>query len=336
MNLTDCVDHALVGLDDRVRERFATDPVGVLRNELGLKVRAVDHLAQQRDDGGACDGMSFLSDGVILYAPTATSRRETFTLAHELGHWLVEQTDEVYDWLADQDDPARLLETVCDHIARRLLVPDAIIDAVVREPVRAGHVLDLYDASLASEPACAIALANRLRRLGAVVIIDDGVVTYASVQPDPSEGWPTVFPWPGHSVPNGHPIRNIPVDGSLTRRTFWQTPWGARQDYYIDAVRKRNRVIAVFSDIDLWNAETLHLDEEREFDQRPVSEIRCCGETRSVRGYPCPSCAKPFCPVCELCRCQRAAQREQLCGGTCFRKFLPNLLVNGLCEECRD
>lgn len=339
VNLDQCVERAVRRLDDAVRARFATSPLTVLRKDLGLKVEGVDHLADRRNDGGACDGVSFLQDGVILYAPTPYSRRENFTLAHELGHWLVDQVEEVYDWVADQQDPQRLLETVCDRIAQRLLLPDDIVNSVLTGgPVRARHVLDLYRASEASRPACSIAVANRLPRLGAVAIIDRiaEVVKYASVRPDPEEGWPAVFPWPGQPVPSGQPLKNLAPGSGMTRKTFWRTPWGRQQDYYVDAISDDKRVIAIFSDIDVWNAERLHIDQARDFDQRPVSEIRCCGQTRTVRGYPCGDCGEPYCPECGRCRCQRLAQKEQMCAGRCFLTFQPHLLVDGLCEECRS
>ncbi|MGH3430677.1 MAG: hypothetical protein ACRDRI_16250 [Pseudonocardiaceae bacterium] len=339
MNLDQCVDHALSHLDETVRGRFAADPLEVLRNDLSLQVKGVDHLANRRDDGGACDGLSFLQDGVILYAPTPYSRRENFTLAHELGHWLVERREELYDWLADQDDPPRMLETVCDRIAQRLLLLEEVVDSVVAGgPIRARHVLELYQASHASVPACSIALVNRLPHLGAVAIIDRAkdAVQYASVRPDPEEGWPVVFPWPGQDVPVGHPLRSMPSGADMTRKTFWRTTWGKQQEYYIDAVSDDRRVIAVFSDIDVWGAERLHIDEPREFDRRPVTEIHCCGRIRAVRGYPCQDCGQPYCPHCGHCRCQRIAQKEQMCAGGCFLRFQPHLLVNGLCEECRS
>jgi hypothetical protein len=173
VNLDQCVDRALRLLDGGLQAKIAVNPLTVLRNDLGLQVEAVDHLVRRRDDGGACDGMSFLQDGVILYASTPHSRRENFTLTHELGHWLVEQVDELYGWLADQDDPPRMLETVCDRVGQRLLLPDEMVDSVVAGgPIRARHVLELYSASRASVPACSIALANRLPHLGAVAIVD--------------------------------------------------------------------------------------------------------------------------------------------------------------------
>lgn len=338
MNLDQCVERALDYLSENLRKQFAARPLETLRVGLGLQAEAVDHSANRRDDGGACDGVSFLQDGVILYAPTPNSRRENFTLAHELGHWLVEQVGELYDWLLDQREPARMLETLCDRIAQRLLLPETVIDSVIAgRPMRAHHVADLYQASHASHPVCAIGLAQRLPHLGAVVVVDrtGGKVRYASVRPDLEEGWPVVFPWPGQSVPAGHPVRNMSPGGELTRKTFWSTPWGARGDYYIDAVSDDKRIIAVFSDIDIWGAESLHIDQARDFDRRPVFEIHCCGQIRTVRGYPCQDCRQPHCPECGNCRCQRIAQREQLCAGTCYLKFQPHLLIDGLCEECR-
>lgn len=337
MNLDAVVEVALGRLDPAVAARLAMDPLRTLRQDLGIQVRAVERLADARREGGACDGVSFLKDGVILYAATAGSRRENFTLAHELGHWLVDRTDFIYDWLLEQPDPQKMMETVCDRIAQRLLLPDPIVVSVIGQgPVRAQHVLQLYQVSRASRPACAIASASRLRGLGAVVIIDPGAkqVTYASVHPDPDEGWPTVFPWPGQQLPAGHPVAALSPGRSLTRKSFWATPWGARQDYYLDAITEGERIIAVFSGLDIWGAERLHIDAPREYDRRPVKEIRCCGEVRAVRAYPCQTCGQPHCPKCGRCLCDRRAGIEENCKG-CNLRYLPHLLVSGLCEACR-
>lgn len=338
MELDRRVEILLDLLPDVVRSQFAANPKQTLREELGLVVQPVDHLAANRDDGGACDGVSYLQDGVILYAPTHYSRRENFTLAHELGHWLVEQGD-LYDWLGEQDDPARMLETVCDHIAQRLLLPDGLIKTAVGPgPIRARHVLDLYGSSSASAPVCAIALAKRLPGFGAVLIADcrSSAVTHASVRADFDRGWPTVFPWPKQAVPPGHPILNLAAGQTMTKRVHWRNQWGKDAEFYADAVNRDGKtVIAVFSENDLWGSEALHIDRPREYDERPVTDIFCCGEARVVRGYPCRDCKQPFCPECGRCRCDRAAQRERTCV-RCFVSFQRHLLVGGECEDCRN
>jgi hypothetical protein len=122
----------------------------------------------------------------------------------------------------------------------------------------------------------------------------------------------------------------------MTRRTFWETRWGTRAEFYVDAVVDNTRTIAVFSDVDLWGSEKLHLDPIRDYDQRPMAEIHCCGSTHPVRGYPCDTCHQPFCPACQRCRCDRAAEKERMCTGGCYLKFQPHLLVDGVCEECRS
>lgn len=206
-----CAALALEQLPPGVAARFAGSPTTTLREALGLTVRPVDHLEDVREGGGLCDGVSYLDDGVILYRRTG-NRRENFTLAHELGHWLADRVDDVYDWLAEQAEAAKLLETVCDRIAQNLLLPSVTVAYVVgSSPVSARHVSELVEASRASHPVCAIALASRLAGLGAVVIIDKvaGKVEYASVQPDPEQGWPTVFfPGPASSCLPDIPSRD--------------------------------------------------------------------------------------------------------------------------------
>lgn len=337
MRLGPWVERAVGILDSSTREQFVLDPFDALTNRLGLTVRAVDSLSSSRDDGGFCDGMSFLEDGVILYAPTPNSRRQNFTLAHELGHWIVEQDQGLFDWIADQSDPSALLESVCDQIAQRLLLPDALTsDVVGSDVVRAHHLQDLYDNSQASYQACSIAIARRIRGLGAVVLIDrfDGQVHHASIQPDTDDGWPQVYPWRGQALQDAHALRGLTPGSALTRRIVWRDSWGRTADFYADAVADDRRVIAVLAGDDIWKVDPGYMIQPREFDKRPLLNIYCCGQERTFRGYPCPTCGQGFCPVCKNCQCDRAAKTEQVCTG-CFMLFQKHLLVDGLCESCR-
>lgn len=333
----ECAAIALAMLPHDVAQRFADNPSLTLRDDLKLTVRAVGALNESRAGGGACDGISYLDDGVILYRQTG-NRRENFSLAHELGHWLVDKADAVYDRLAQFDDAAKMLETVCDRIARLLLLPDDVVSGILgTTAVEANHVMALYHATSASVHACTIALKDRLPGLGAVVVIDraTGKVIYSSVRPDDAYGWPTVYPWPGQDIPVGHPLRNVQLDGTLRQRTFWQAPWSARDDFYVDAAGYPTRIIAVFSAEDLWRAERFHPAVTRQFDQRPELEVRCCGQVHRFRGWPCANCGEGYCLKCGNCRCARQVAAEVLCAGSCYMRYLPHLLVDGLCEECR-
>lgn len=338
MTLDWCVQRCLAHLQDSTRLEFSDDPIGVLGAHLGMTVKAVQTLADKRNDGGACDGVSFLQDKVILYAPTPQSRRQNFTLAHELGHWLVDQADDVYDWLADQDDPGQLLETVCDRIAQALLLPDAVVaSALGTEPVSAQSVLNLFASSQASRPVCAIALAKRLPALGAVVIIDQmtGLVDHSSVKPDPERGWPKVYPWANQTLAPGHLLRKIAAGTIFRRRMAWHMPWGTQEEFYVDALSDGRRTVAVLSSTDLWDIEAFHAPIDREFDTRSQLSGHCCGVDFTRRGFPCPSCGEAFCPNCGSCRCERDTKREVRCT-RCFVNFLPHLVVGGLCVECRS
>lgn len=338
MDLEGCVDRAVALLTSEARARFSREPLETLREDLGLTVAAADHLTDAREGGGACDGVSFLKDGVILYAPTSHSRRENFTLAHELGHWLVERDPGIYDWLADQNDPSRSLETICDRIAQRLLLPESAAAAIVGSgQVAAEHMITLYNTTQASRSVCAIALAKLLPSMGAIAIVDryDGTVRFASVYPDPHQGWPTVFPWRGDELSEGHPLLRLTAGESRALRISWQTPWGSHADFYVDAVGEEKCVIAVFSDRDLWGIERFRLPIQREFDKRPMLMGFCCGSGFERRGYPCSTCGNGFCPQCEQCRCERDTNRSVVCGN-CFYQYLPHLITDGLCEDCRS
>lgn len=337
MKLGPWIERAVKILAPAVQEQFVLDPSEALTAGLHLSVRAVDSLSSSRGDGGFCDGMSFLDDGVILYAPTPNSRRQNFTLAHELGHWIVERDQGLFDWIADQSDPAALLETVCDQIAQRLLLPDALVAEVVgADLVRAHHVQDLFDNSQASYQACAIAISRRIRGLGAVVLVDrfDGQVAHASIQPEPDDGWPVVYPWRGQTLPDAHALRQSAPGAAFTRRITWRDSWGRTADFYADAIADDRRIIAVLAGHDIWRVDPGYMIQPREFDTRPLLTVFCCGQSRTFRGYPCPSCGRGFCPTCKNCQCDRAAKTEETCGN-CWMLFQRHLLVDGLCESCR-
>ena len=81
---------ALSGLDQSVRDGFVAAPLDVIRDDLGLTVKPVDHLTDRRNDGGACDGVSFLQDGSSFTHPRIQVSVKT-SLSHtnwHTGSWL--------------------------------------------------------------------------------------------------------------------------------------------------------------------------------------------------------------------------------------------------------
>ena len=319
------------------REALAADPKRALTERFGLRVREQAELAKRRDAGGWCDGISFLDDGVILYAPSPFSRRENFTLTHELGHKLTEEDDDALDWLADRDQPGRDLEQLCDLIAAGLLLPEALVTRVLdRCAPEAAHIRALYEASAASEVVCAIALAQRLPCQGAVVIMDIGsrTVNYASVASPEDDGWPLAYPWPRQEIAAHHRLARVDAGQAVREKSWWATPWGERQNYYLDAVTGSRRVHAVLAVRDLWQVTRFHTDTS-ETAGRPVHHLDCpCGYHGTARGYPCNDCGQPYCPSCNECQCSRRNAALVVCH-KCFVSVAKADIVDGRCSDCR-
>ena len=107
-----------------------------------------------RGHAGWCDGVSITTAKLVLYRPTG-NRRENFTLAHELAHFLVESDDACLSWLADQRDPGRELEHVCDTIASKLLIPQEVIDLVLDGHAPDATILAALRAAQSHRDRCA-------------------------------------------------------------------------------------------------------------------------------------------------------------------------------------
>ncbi|MEC3975786.1 ImmA/IrrE family metallo-endopeptidase [Amycolatopsis sp. H20-H5] len=298
----------------------------------GLTVRAVEQLTSRRGAHGICDGMSFSEHNTVLYSPT-DSRRENFTLLHEYGHLLVMQDEEAVNWIADQDEPAIELEKLCDEIAAMLLVPDEVLDAIVgKGPVTGKQLLDLFLTTEASQVVCAIALARRLTCTGAIVITDRTTqkVVYARLVDRPA-----VYPSSGQGVPSDHPLARLQPGQQLVRKSFWSTPWGTRNTYYLNAAASPKRTYAVLAELDLWNVDNLHVTgpEHERIDRARTTFACSCGFSGGTTGFPCPACGKQFCPRCGRCDCQRRQSLTEACK-TCFAQSPKNDLQNGVCSDC--
>lgn len=336
MTIKDAAERVIAEVAPAAAERLAAEPLRALVDDFGLTVREVPSLAGRRGAGGWCDGMSFVDEGVVLIS-SAGNRRDNFTGAHELAHALVDGCDPALDWVADQSDPDRALETLCDRVAARLLLPlQRVTDILADDAPRAAHLRALHDASAASEPVCAIALAARLPCQGAVLIadLDDPTVRYATVA-TADDGWPVAFPWPGREIPATHLLRRIGPHEQRSERSWWATPWGDRQDYYLDVVTSARCIHAVLSVYDLWQVSAFHGADRPVTAGVPELDSACsCGFRGVIRGYPCSACGQPFCPRCG-CRCQREAARLVDCPNpNCYMRVLPHLIRNGRCVNC--
>lgn len=130
-------------------------------------------------------------------------------------------------------------------------------------------------------------------------------------------------------------VREILPGSTLTRRITWRDLWERTEDFYAGAIFDDRRVIAIRVGHDIWKVDPGYMIQRRDFDTRPLLTIYCCGQDRTLRGYPCPTCGKGFCLVCKNCHCDQVSKTEEACRGTCFQRFQRHLLVDGLCEGCR-
>jgi hypothetical protein len=319
-------------IDPVLRAELAADPASAITRGWPLTVTPSTTFAS-RGSGGWCDGMSILDAGIILYRPTG-SRRENFTLLHELAHHLVDKDDQCLSWLADLKDPARTREQVCDQVAAMLLLPsERVEEALAGGRPTAGALLRLYHGTQASRSACAVALTGRLPCDGFVAIIERETqsVFFAARARDTRP-----YAWRDDPVPAAHPLRRL--DPPTAAVAWWPYPDGERRQYFMSTSADNSYTYAVFAELNLWGIAGFHIPQEVREDRGYSGFVDCasCGYKGSTRSWPCRTCGQPPCPRCEECDCDRQARRVELAPcGKCWISVRSNLLVNGLCPNCR-
>lgn len=260
-------------------------------------------------------------------------------MLHELGHYLIRESEQATDWIFNHDDPARLEEELANAIAAVLLLPDEVVDNLLA----GGHpsaesVNQLYLQSEASLQVCVIALARRLGCEGFIALTDarTNTVVFASRNADTRP-----YAWRDDPVPSEHLLRQLASGESLHDRSWWPWPNGDRDEYYMDAKRHKDQIVAVFAKQNWFGVPGLSILETRDdawADRRPVSKrfwCQSCRAERSSRGFDCSDCETPFCATCGRCNCERIADdRTEVCT-KCRVRWSRNLVKGGLCKDCR-
>jgi len=320
----------VAGIDDDVRRDLADSLEIAIELHFDLKITAADVFGT-RGDGGWCDGVSIIDSGIILYRPTR-SRRQNFTLMHELGHHLVAQDIDCLSWLADEPEPGRALEQLCDQIAADLLLhPDDIDTALGGGPPTAEALVALFDRTEASRSACAVALARKLPCDGFIVLIEDDAdeVFFAARARDTRP-----YAWRGDTIPISHPLRQTPP--APRALAWWPYSVGSqRREYFMSCAAAGSWRIAVFAENNLFDVPGFHIPQEVEKDRGYDGSTTCpCGYSGKTRWWPCNRCGVPECPSCGDCQCSREDRTRVACS-VCFSSVLPHLLLDGVCVDCR-
>jgi hypothetical protein len=315
----------------QVRADIAEDPRSAIEFHYGFKVQPATSFTV-RGARGWCDGMSEMASGIILYRLTP-GRRENFTLAHELAHHLVAEDNDCPSWLADQPEPAQLLEEVCDDIASQLLISDKHIRwALDGGRPRAETVAALYEATVASRTACLIAVANRLPCDGFALLVDpeDPSRVFAAARARDTRP----YAWKDDVIPGAHVLQR--ANGPVAQRSWWADYRGDRRDYYVTIAEAAGYTCAVFAENDLWGIDALHTYTPVEPDRGNNATVNCpsCGFTGTTRWWPHDECGTLTCPKCQACECTRREQREKRAAcKNCFTVVRTHLLdENGVCK----
>ncbi len=330
MTLTTWSRRVLAQFPDDVRNDLASGLAPAITGHFGLVVRPAESFGE-RGAGGWCDGVSIIDSGVILYRPTP-SRRQNFTLMHELAHHLVDSNIECLSWLADQPQSPRLLEQLCDQIASDLLISPGEADRILGStPPDAGAVLALYEKTEASRSVCANAIVRRLPCDGLVVLVEEGADTvfYAARSGDTRP-----YAWKGDALPAAHPLRRATPPAQTL--AWWPYPSGSeRREYYMSCSTASGWTVAVLAERNLFKVPGFHIPHTVEEDRGYDGEITCpCGYSGKTRWWPCNECGKSQCPKCSECDCDRRTRQLVACTN-CFTSVMPHLLEGGLCDQCR-
>jgi Zn-dependent peptidase ImmA (M78 family) len=244
-------------LTPATRSRLSKNPKAAIEG-LGVRVKAFEDVGANDECG--CDGVYFWEPRpTIAYLPTPGSRRENFTLLHELGHHLYRHNDDAISALADLDDDDCQVaqENLCDAFAGRALIPDGVVDGVLdgRRP-EARDLVDLFEASIGSREVCAIRLAEHMPCFGYVAVLDsiNNTVRFASASPHCPYRWRR-----GSKLPASHPVWQASnrVDGFRGEgEVIWN---GGRKNLWLDATGDGPIIVAIFSEERYWKAPGLNI-----------------------------------------------------------------------------
>lgn len=191
------------------------------------------------------DGVLDLERRQILIAQDQNPRRQRFTLAHEVMHYLIRHDDEALSLLHEHFQGTQLetqLETLCNLGASELLLPaEALEKALQQQGLRARLIVQLAEQYQVSEEAAVVALSERHRQ-ELLILICGGQplqVWFAS-----KTALPWIRPGRGDPIPAQHPLAVAHQTGLAFRG---QAPLPAGGPFHqLDSWLAGGRVYAIY------------------------------------------------------------------------------------------
>ncbi|WP_248962017.1 ImmA/IrrE family metallo-endopeptidase [Sphaerisporangium perillae] len=317
--------------------RLGVEPFAMLSTFADLEVRLVPEAETgDRAGGSGCSVAGvYIHDAVPPVLGVATSAsvgRRAFTVLHEFGHHLQQNQTTLADLLLEQPDDGIALEAgACDAFAAEILLPTSLVDRFIgpRGPTGA-HVVDLWQASVASRAASCVRAAQRLSSPGHVVLLEgDGKVSFSA-----SVGLPPIAR--GSTQGDIGTVREaLAGSGRATGRTQLRYRDGIHgDDLYAQVVPMGGYLLLVaVTDGAPW----LNFSPSS-FTPGPVApswvcEHTECGHEFSSFDAQCQGCGRPRCPECQRCQCPPRV-REQTCP-SCFQR-LPAAMFPAGAASCSD
>lgn len=338
-SLVDGWDELVAGRDARVIaariiEECTTFNLAALRDDaFGTLVRSSE-ITVTIEDGlvntGCGGGGYYRSSPPTIHLHPATSRRDNFTLLHELAHHLQQSHDQWGFTLMDMPDLVRrkIEEAVCDQFAAQVLMPVCDVD----RHATALHPADVMAGLFARSEASRSATLQRVREmlpaesrwLLAVADVGGVVITSATTYDDP--------PPPKDFVQDG--FRRVAAEAmdSAVRREFHEgieyRTGAVLDDLCVEAaLDHEERYVFIALRPTMANGAGTWTYPQREC-SNPACEKTFQAKQSSGR---CETCQNFKCPHCHRCGCI-ASEGPTTCT-SCFMAYTPSEMASGN-HEC--
>ncbi|MDR6434988.1 hypothetical protein J2790_000109 [Paenarthrobacter nicotinovorans] len=320
-------------------DRLAANAIAELDTWHELKVAPVPEEADlPHGSGGGCSVAGAYLWGTepptLVFAESMSTRRQRFTLLHELGHHIQSVDLELGTALMEAEDSEEFEDAACDAFAAEILLPSTLVSQNTQRGPTAESAVDLFRVSKASRAAICVRLAKELKSPGVIAVLDpEGRVNFAA-----SRG--QIFPPARNSDQSGNPLvaaaltepfpgRVIQRDDSLihystghtSNRLYGQITWC--DGLYVAVMVEYSAPWKSFSPPKDGTASSSSRSSWEDCDT--------CG-TNFVITKTCSQCWEPRCPQGH-CDCTRAAER--MCA-ECFLVKLPSQFEgpSKVCIEC--
>jgi Zn-dependent peptidase ImmA (M78 family) len=309
---------------------LALDPISHLQDSGIVTVTATD---TPLDDGGI-QGAYNSAGPTIRYNQSGTPERDAFTVLHELGHHLQRTTAEwsfgVLSKLPSFDRNI-LEEAVCDELASRVLIDDALV-ADAGDTIDSAYLEKLHRRSNASRRATVMRALGVTREKILLAVADSA----GRIQFSRSSSDAIPFPPIGSVQPDiarlfAESVGSAGTATGTAREGIRYSSGKSRSDFTLSVTVDSSGVYAFVTGKPTYSyGDPMWHEESRE------CSSEACGElfTWTAETNVCSKCNDPKCPNCGACACE--PMHTPVCQG-CWTELTLGDVQSGrtMHEECQ-